>query len=91
MKNDRIPGGANWKKYLIFFVTCFLSVICCRLFGILETILGAVTADAVFKSARRKHPGKKWPIFAAGAAFLATALVSASIFAVIIEMTGGTL
>ena len=87
MKNNSL----GWKKYMIFFATCFLSVICCKLFGILEAVLGAVTANAVYKSAAKKHPGNKWPIFAAGTAGLATALVSAVIFAVIIEMVGGAM
>ena len=89
MQAQGIPGGAkeqekkkglNWKS-VIYGVLIILFI---KLFGALETILGALAAMLIEKTVGPRYPGEKWPTYLAYGLGIAVAFVTAILFGIML-------
>ena len=84
---QEIPGGEqkqkkglNWKN-ILYALAAILFV---KLFGPLETVLGALVAMLIEKTVGPRYPGEKWPTYLAYGLGIAVAFVTAILFGIML-------
>ena len=86
---QEIPGGTekqkqkkglNWKN-ILYALAAILFV---KLFGPLETVLGALVAMLIEKTVGPRYPGEKWPTYLAYGLGIAVAFVTAILFGIML-------
>ena len=72
--------GLNWKN-ILYALAAILFV---KLFGPLETVLGALVAMLIEKTVGPRYPGEKWPTYLAYGLGIAVAFVTAILFGIML-------
>ena len=72
--------GLNWKNVLYGV----LIIVFIKLFGPLETVLGALVAMLIEKTVSPRYPGEKWPTYLAYGLGIAVAFVTAILFGIML-------